>query len=52
MSATHTTHTEEAARLTVRLLDELGFAGGDAGGRVGVRLWNGALWPAAASGDG
>ena len=35
--------TGPAARLTLRLLDEL--LGDDAAQRVGVRLWDGALWP-------
>jgi len=41
-----TPQTDEAARLTLRLLDEL-FAG-DAAHKVGVRLWDGTLWPDAA----
>ena len=45
MSRAQTSHTERAVRLTLRLLDELGFGDGEAGSQVGVRLWNGMLWP-------
>jgi cyclopropane-fatty-acyl-phospholipid synthase len=41
--STTTAHTDEAARLTWNLLDEL-FAG-DRSHNVGVRLWNGTCWP-------
>jgi cyclopropane-fatty-acyl-phospholipid synthase len=34
---------EDAARVSLKLLDEL--IGQRAGGRVGVRLWDGTLWP-------
>ena len=40
-----TAQTDGATSLTLGLLDKLGFAGGDAGTQVGVRLWNGTLWP-------
>ena len=40
-----TAQTGEAARLTVRLLEELGFGDSKVGSRIGVRLWNGTLWP-------
>ena len=43
MSVTRTVQTDEAARLTLRLLDEL--FGGDATHRVGVRLWDSTPWP-------
>ena len=43
MSAAQTVQTDKAARLTLRLLDEL--FGGDAVRRVGVRLWDGTPWP-------
>lgn len=43
MSAVQTIQTDKAARLTLRLLDEL--FGGDAVRRVGVRLWDGTSWP-------
>ena len=46
MSVTRTVQTDEAARLTLRLLDEL-FSG-DAVRKVGVRLWDGTPWPDAA----
>jgi cyclopropane-fatty-acyl-phospholipid synthase len=46
MPVTGTVHTDEAAHLTLRLLDEL-FAGNGAR-EVGVRLWNGTPWPDAA----
>jgi cyclopropane-fatty-acyl-phospholipid synthase len=42
MSAEQTAQIDEAAGLTLRLLDDLGFAASE---RVGVRLWNGTLWP-------
>jgi cyclopropane-fatty-acyl-phospholipid synthase len=44
-SALQTAQSERAARLTLRLLNELGFSDGGGEGRVGVRLWNGTLWP-------
>jgi cyclopropane-fatty-acyl-phospholipid synthase len=41
--STTTAHTDEAARLTWHLLDEL-FAG-DRSHNISVRLWNGTCWP-------
>jgi len=46
MSVTRTVQTDEAARLTLRLLDEL--FDDNAVRRVGVRLWDGTHWPDAA----
>jgi len=46
MLVTGTVHTGEAARLTLRLLDEL--LASDAAREVGVRLWDGTPWPDAA----
>ncbi len=43
MSTTTTTHTDEAARLTWHLLDEL--FDDSRSHTVSVRLWNGACWP-------
>ncbi len=37
--------TDEAARITVRLLEEMGFDDPSIGAQVGVRLWDGTLWP-------
>ncbi len=43
MSTKANTATDEAARLTLHLLGEV--IGGGAAGKVGVRLWDGTLWP-------
>jgi cyclopropane-fatty-acyl-phospholipid synthase len=44
-SPTQGSHAKEAAQLTRRLLQELGLADGDWVRQVGVRLWDGTLWP-------
>jgi cyclopropane-fatty-acyl-phospholipid synthase len=43
MSTTTTAHSDEAARLTWHLLDELFH--GDRSHNISVRLWNGRCWP-------
>jgi cyclopropane-fatty-acyl-phospholipid synthase len=43
MSKMAKTVTDDAARLTLRLLGEV--IGGDAAGKVGVHLWDGTPWP-------
>jgi hypothetical protein len=43
MSASPTTHTDEAVDLTLRALDAA--FGPDAASTVNVRLWNGSYWP-------
>jgi cyclopropane-fatty-acyl-phospholipid synthase len=46
-STTSDIQTEEARRLTLRLLGEL-LVAGDGAGQLGVRLWDGTAWPDAA----
>lgn len=45
MSTTTTTHIDEAVQISLKLLDQI--IGPAAGDKVGVRLWDGTLWPAA-----
>jgi len=37
--------TDEAARITIQLLEELGFSDSSIRAQVGVRLWDGTPWP-------
>ena len=43
--ATFVDESDQASMLTLQLLNELGFDTDDYSRQVGVRLWNGTLWP-------